>query len=59
MSSALRFTLKILRKKSKIVPESNGLIPQDAYVMLGGISMKELRQIMSQTWDDVCDKYGL
>ena len=59
MSLTLRFTLKIPRKKSKVVPKGNGLIPQDAYVMLGGITVTELRQIMSRTWDYVCDKCGL
>ena len=38
----------MLRKKSKAVPEGNGLIPQDAYVMLGGITIEELRRVMSK-----------
>ena len=59
VSLTLRFTLKILWKKNNAVSESNDPIPQDSYVMLGGITIKELRQIMSQTWDDVCDKSGL
>ena len=39
----------MLRKKSKAVPEGNDLIPQDAYVMLGGITLEELRRVMSET----------
>ena len=35
---------KILRKKGKAVPEGNGPIPQDAYVMLGRITLEELRK---------------
>ena len=47
---------KMLGKKSKAVPEGNGLIPQDAYVMFGGIKLKELRPIMSKTLDKAFDK---
>ena len=39
----------MLRKKSKAVPEGNGPIPQDSYVMLGGITLEELRRVMSKT----------
>ena len=39
------------RKKSKAVLEGNGHVPQDAYVMLGGMTMEELRQIMSEALD--------
>ena len=38
---------KMLRKRSMAVPEGNGPIPQDAYVMLCGIIMEELRRGMS------------
>ena len=38
----------MLRKK-KTVPEGNGPIPQDAYVMLGGITREELRRVMPET----------
>ena len=42
----------MLQKKSKAVPEGNGPIPQDAHVMLGGITLKELRRvIMLETMD--------
>ena len=34
----------MLRKKSKAVPEGNGPIP-----MLGGITLEELRRVMSRT----------
>ena len=30
------------------VPESNGPIPQDTYVMLGGITLEELQRVMSK-----------
>ena len=46
----------MLWKKSKTVPEGNGPIPQDAYVMLGGIKLKELRRIMSEALDKAFDK---
>ena len=46
----------MLRKKSKAVLEGNGLIPQDAYVMLGGIALKELRPIMSEAVDNAFDE---
>ena len=60
MPSKSSFTLKVLRKKSRVVPEGNGPTPQDAYVMLGGITLEELRRVMmSETWDEVCDKNGL
>ena len=49
----------MLRKKSKAVSEGNGPIPQDTYVMLGGITLEELRRKMSQAWDKICDKNGL
>ena len=39
---------EMLRKKSKAVPESNDLIPQDAYVMLGKIPLGESRRVMSE-----------
>ena len=39
----------MLRKKSKAVPESNELSPQDAYVMIGKIPLEELRRVMSET----------
>ena len=40
---------KMLRKKSKAVPEGNGTIPQDAFVMLGGIIPEELRRELLET----------
>ena len=39
----------MLRKKNKAVPESNDPIPQDSYVMLGRITLEELRRVMSET----------
>ena len=47
------------RKKSKAVQEGNGLVPQDISELLSGITTKELRRIMSQAWDEVCDEYRL
>ena len=49
----------MLRKKSKAVPEGNAPILYDTYVMLGRITLEELRRIMSQAWDEVCDENGL
>ena len=46
----------MLRKKSKAVPEGNGPIPQDAYVMLGGIASKELRQVMPETMGEALEE---
>ena len=39
------FTLKMLQKNSKAVPEGNGPI-----AMLGGITLEELRRVMSETF---------
>ena len=40
---------KMLRKKNKAVPEGTSPIPQDAYVMPGGITWEELRRLMPET----------
>ena len=48
---------KMLRKKSKAVSEGNGSIPQDAYVILSGITLDDLRRIMSEVADKVFDKH--
>ena len=37
----------------------DGPIPQDAYVMLGGITLEDLRRVMSEVWDEVCQENGL
>ena len=42
---------KMLRKKSKVVLEGNGPIPQDAYVMLGEITPEELRRVMLEGYE--------
>ena len=47
---------KMLRKKSKGNPEGDGHFPQDAYTMLGGITLEELRRVMSGVWDEACEK---
>ena len=47
----------MLRKKSKVIPEGNGPIPQDAYVMLSGVTLKDLRRIMSDAVDKAFDKH--
>ena len=44
------------RKKSNVVSEGNDLVPQDAYVMLGGITLVELRRVMPEALDKVFDK---
>ena len=46
----------MLRKKSKVVPEGNDPTPQDAYVM---ITWEELRRVMWEMWDEVCEGKGL
>ena len=48
---------KMPRKKSKAVPGSNGAIPQDTYVMLSGITLEELRRIMSEAAEKVFDNH--
>ena len=45
------------RKESKAVPEGNGPIPQDAYVMLSGITLEDLRRTMSEAAGKVFDKH--
>ena len=47
----------MLRKKSKAIPEGNDSIPRDAYVMLRGITLEDLRQIMSEAADKVFDEH--
>ena len=39
------------RKKSKAVLEDNGPVPQDAYVILGGVIPVEIRRVMSEALD--------
>ena len=38
------------------VPEGNGPIPQNAYVMVHGITLKNFRRVMSEVWDSNTDK---
>ena len=45
------------RKKSKAVPEGNDSIPQDAYVMLGGVTLEGLRRKMSEAVDKAFNKH--
>ena len=47
------------RKESKTVPEGNGPIPQDAYVMLGGNTLEDFRRVMSEVLDEVSEEHGL
>ena len=44
------------RKKRKVVPEGNVYVPKDAYVMLGGMILEEIRQIMSEALDKAFDE---
>ena len=44
------------RKKSKAVLEVNGPLSQDAYVMLGGNILEDLRRIMSEALDRAFDE---
>ena len=45
------------RNKSKVVPKGKGPIPQNAYVMLCGITLKDFRRIRSEAADKVFDKH--
>ena len=45
------------RKESVATPEGNDLIPQ--YVLPGITLEEDLRRIMWETWDEVCEKNGL
>ena len=47
----------MLRKKTKTVPEGNDPILQDAYVLLGGITWKELRRVMSETMGKALEEF--
>ena len=47
----------MLQNWSKVISEDNDPIPQDAYVMLGGIKLEELRRIMSEALDKTFDKH--
>ena len=44
------------RKWSKAVPEGNGIVFQDTYVMLGGITLEELRRIISEALEKALDE---
>ena len=44
------------RKKRKAVSEGNGVVPQDVYVMLGGITPVELRRVMYEALGKAFDK---
>ena len=48
---------KMLRKKSKAVPEGNDPNPQDAHMMLGGITLEELRRVMSETMGKALEEF--
>ena len=45
---------KILRKKSKAVPEGNGPIPQDSYVV---ITRGELRRVLSESMGETFGEF--
>ena len=48
------------RKKSMAVPEGNGTIPQNAYVVIRGINtLEDFRRIMLEAWDVVREESGL
>ena len=49
---------KIPRKNSKAVPEGDGLIPQEEYMVLDGIALEDLqRRIMSEAVDKAFNKH--
>ena len=56
-SSTSRFTLRCYwyRRRTRL-SEGNGPVPQDAYVMLGGITLEELRGVMAEVVDKAFDK---
>ena len=44
------------RKKNKVVLEGNGPVPQDADVVLSGITLEELRRTISEARDKAFNK---
>ena len=48
---------KVPRKKSKVVPEGNGPVFQDASGLLGGITLEEILQIWSEVLDKSFDNF--
>ena len=47
---------KMPQKKSKAVLKGNGHVPQDTYAKLDGITLEELRRIMSEALDKAFDE---
>ena len=47
---------KMTRRKSKAVPHGNGPVPQDTSGLLGGITVGELRRIISEALDKSFDE---
>ena len=45
------------RNESEAVPESNGLIPHNAHVMVRGIILEDFRRIMSEAMDKAFEKH--
>ena len=52
-----RFTLRCHGRRARPSPEGTGPVSQDAYVMLGGITMGKSRRIMSEALDKAFDKH--
>ena len=48
---------KMPRKKSKAIPEGNGPIPKDAYVIIGGITREKLRRVMPETMGKTLEEF--
>ena len=44
------------RKESMAVPQGNGPIPQNAYVVVRGVTLEDFRRLMSNVWDRKTDK---
>ena len=46
------------RKESVAVPEGNGPIPPNTYV-LPGITAEDFRRVWREVWKEVCEENGL
>ena len=44
------------RKESKAVPIGNDPTPQNAYVVVRGVTSEEFRRVMSNVWDGIMDE---
>ena len=56
MTLDVEFDHNMPRKKSKAVSKGNAPVPYDTYVMSGGITLEEIRRIMSEALDEAFDE---